>query len=113
MTILRRDEIVTALLGTNNVEVRDGVNGARLKQTVLQSLYGYRMSYVSVHSRHGFSSPIRIQTDEEGYNYTLTLIFSDGRLFEKPILTGGVVSQSSSKTFFDYINPGTVISRAP
>ena len=105
---LSRNEIVMALLGTNNVEFKDNQDSDR---TFSRSLYGYRMNFKFTERKHGFSSPIRIKTDERGFDYAVTLIFREGRLFEKPILTGGVVNNSSSKTFFDFITPGTAIER--
>ncbi len=108
---LTRQEVVTALLGTSNVEFKDGAEEQNYNQNLLQSLYGYRLSYQIVKRKHGFSSPIRIETDEEGFDYIITLVFRDGILFEKPILSGGIVNASSSKTFFDYLNPGTVLDR--
>ena len=77
----------------------------------LQSLEGYRFSFKLVDRELGFSSPIRIKTDQSGYQYTLTLIFREGRLFDQPILSGGVVDGSNSKTFFDYLTPGLLLSR--
>ena len=52
-----------------------------------------------------------MKTHESGYNYVLTLVFQNGRLFDKPILSGGVVDGYSSKTVFDYLNPGNIFSR--
>ncbi len=109
---LTRQEVVTALLGTSNVEFKDGTEEQNYNQHLLQSLYGFRLSYQIVKRKLGFSSPIRIRTDEKGFDYIVTLIFRDGVLFEKPILSGGVVNASTSKTFFDYLNPGTVMDRA-
>lgn len=108
---LTRQEVITALLGTSNVEFRDGAEEKNYNQYLLQSLYGFRLSYQIVKRKHGFSSPIRIRTDEKGFDYIVTLIFRDGILFEKPILSGGVINASKSKTVFDYINPGTVLDR--
>jgi hypothetical protein len=42
----------------------------------------------------------------------VTLIFQDGKLFAKPILTGGVVNNVTSGTIFDFITPGTIINYA-
>lgn len=109
---LTRQDVVTALLGTSNVEFKDGEDTQKYNHELLQSLYGFRLSYEIVKRKHGFSSPIRIRTDEKGFYYIATLIFRDGVLFEKPILSGGVVNASSSKTFFDYLNPGTLINHS-
>ncbi|MBI3441689.1 MAG: hypothetical protein HY052_07840 [Proteobacteria bacterium] len=105
---LKRDEVLVALLGTNNITLKDNDLG----QDQLRSLYGYKLSYRSVERKHGFASPIRVQTDEKGFDYTITLIFRDGVLFEKPIITGGVVNSSSTKTFFDLLTPGSIAGHA-
>lgn len=75
-------------------------------------LTGYRLRYKSVSRQHGLSSPIRIQTVENGFSYELTLIFHDGKLLEKPILSGGMVSETRSRTLFDYVTPGTALNHA-
>jgi len=81
------------------------------REDVLHALYGYRLNYKNVKRRHGFSSPIRVRTDEKGFSYAVTLIFYEGWLFEKPIVTGGVINESSSATIFDFLNLGTVVDR--
>ena len=108
---LERSQVVTALYGSSAVEFHDGSDQPEEDSRFLQSLYGYRLEYKIIKREHGFSSPIRIRTDEKGFDYAVTLIFREGALYEKPILTGGVVNRSSSKTFFDYLNPGTIIDR--
>ncbi len=108
---LTRQEISIALLGTSNLQFQDGMHDQTFEQNFIQSLYGFKLEYQKVKRRHGFSSPIRIKTDKKGFDYTVILIFRDNVLFEKPILSGGMVNESSSKTFFDYLNPGTVMDR--
>lgn len=112
-TILKRDEVMTALLGTSNVEVRNSASEQDISNSLLQTLYGYRLNYTNIERRHGFTNPIRIRTDESGFSYTVILIFRQGRLFERPIVTGGIVNKNSSKTIFDYFNPGTLLGRVP
>lgn len=111
MSQLERREIRTALLG--GADVLFAPNGMQTDAEIIDSLYGYKLSYRSVKKKIGFTSPIRIRTDEIGYDYTVTLIFQDGRLFERPILTGGAVNNASSGTLFDALTPGTLISRIP
>lgn len=111
MIRLERNQIVTALYGSTSVEFRDGAPEHEEGSRFLQSLYGYRLYYKAVEREHGFSSPIRIRTDESGFDYAVTLIFREGILYERPIVAGGVVNRSSSHTFFDYISPGTVITK--
>jgi len=111
MTRLNRGEIRTALLGGPDVLFASD-NGETDAQ-IIQSLYGYSLSYKSVKSQHGFTSPIRIRTNETGYAYIVTLIFREGKLYAKPILTGGLVNNVTSGTLFDFITPGTVLSSIP
>lgn len=111
MTRLEKREIRTALLGGPDV-LFSPANGETDSQ-IIRSLYGYSINYKQVKSVHGFTSPIRIRTDQTGFNYTITLVFRDGRLFAQPILTGGPVKDVSSGTLFDFITPGTVLSHTP
>jgi hypothetical protein len=112
MTRLERHDIRTALLGGPDVLFTTTPGGDTDSQ-IIQSLYGYNLVYKQVKSVHGFVNPIRIRTDQTGFNYTITLIFREGKLYVKPILTGGPVKDVSSGTLFDFITPGTLLSRAP
>jgi len=107
LTKLDRREIRIALLGGDNV-LFSGMD-TETDTALIRSLYGYRVTFKRIKSKHGFLSPIRIQTDEAGYNYTVTLIFRSGRLYEKPILSGGTVHNVSSGTIFDALTPGTLL----
>ncbi len=108
---LERNQIVTALYGSTSLQFRDGTPEHESSSNFLQSLYGYRMYYKVLDRKHGFSSPIRIRTDETGFDYAVTLVFREGTLYERPILTGGTVNRSSSATIFDYLNPGTIMDK--
>lgn len=107
---LERNEILNALYGSSTVIFQDGIDSQNQNYFV-QSLYGYKLYYKMVEREHGFSSPIRIRTDETGFDYTLTLIFRENALFSPPLLTGGIVNQSSSRTFFDYLSPSIINDR--
>ena len=108
LIILTREEIVASLLGTNNIEVQNSL----YDRDILYTLYGYKLNYKVVKRKHGFSSPIRIRTDEEGFNYRIILVFQKNKLIEKPMVTGGDVQSSTSKTFFDFLSPGSAINKA-
>lgn len=105
---MSREEIVNALFGGGSLQV--GASAAEQQQTLynLQSLYGYRLDYKNVERHHGFTSPIRIRTDEDGFKYSTYLIFQQGRLFERPVVSGGKVNEKNSKTLFDWLSPGYV-----
>lgn len=107
---LDRRDIRIALLGGDNIPFSKKY--PEEEQDLIHSLYGYRLNFKSIKRKHGFTSPIRIRTDESGFNYSVILIFREGALFEKPILSGGVVKGSSSGTLFDFITPGTIIEGA-
>jgi hypothetical protein len=105
LTRLQREDILKSLYGSSQVEFRGGSVGQDSQSQFLQSLYGYSLMYKNVKREFGFTSPFRIRTDESGYDYTVTLIFQGGRLYARPIVTGGLINKSSSKTLFDYISP--------
>jgi len=102
---LSRQEIVTALFGGGSLQVPGDPAAQNALLYNLQSLYGYKLEYKNVKRKLGFSSPIRVRTDESGFDYTAILIFQQGRLFEKPVISGGTVNDKSSKTVFDWLNP--------
>lgn len=110
---LNRDEILTALYGRNTTQNLG--NGAERAQNVafINSLYGYRLQFRDVSKGHGFVNPFRIRTEKDGFDYTVNLLFKDGVLLVRPDLSGGVVRDTSSATFFDYLNPGTLMGRLP
>ena len=105
MTKLSRAEINAALYGGSSARFDGSLVEQEQARKFLQSLYGYRLEYAEVEREHGFSSPIRVRTEEEGFKYDVLLVFQSGRLFDKPILSGGAVADSSSKTLFDFLNP--------
>lgn len=108
---MNREELIMALMGTNNLIIQDGIQNQQMRY-VLQYLQGYKLNYKFVEREHGFTSPIRWRTDETGYNYITTLVFYNNQLLEKPVVSGGEVNSISSKTLFDFLNPGTAMSVA-
>jgi hypothetical protein len=109
LTRLQRNEILTALYGSNAVEFRNGQIGADAQSQFLQSLYGYSLKFRKVEKHIGFTSPWRLRTNENGYDYTVTFVFQNGVLYQSPIVAGGLVKKSSSKTLFDYLNPAAMV----
>jgi hypothetical protein len=108
-TRLSRSEIISVIFGGRDSGVPVSFQETHNIKEFLESLEGYKLEYKSINRKHGFSSPIRIQTDERGYKYLVSLIFRDGILLEKPLLVGGKVNANSSSTLFDFFNPGLVI----
>lgn len=106
-TRLDRKEIVGALFGG-----QDAILPGTPEEQVayLKSIMGYKLEYKIVKRRHGFTSPITIRTDTAGFDYSMTLLFRNGKLLEKPVVSGGLVDGKNSKTLFDYLNPGLILS---
>ncbi|MBU6475228.1 MAG: hypothetical protein KGL10_06730 [Alphaproteobacteria bacterium] len=111
LTRLTRQQIRVALLGGSNVTF-PGLSPSEDSQ-LIESLYGYTLSYKSINREHGFVNPIRIRTNETGFDYNVTLVFRDGKLFSSPLLAGGPVDTTTSGTLFDFITPGTVVNKLP
>ena len=110
MNRLQKMEILQALYGSSNVQFSGGLLGRDTQSQFLSSLYGYSLNFKSVKKDMGFSNPFRIRTDEHGYDYTVVFVFQDGKLYAPPIVTGGTVQKSSSKTLFEFLTPGMVTS---
>lgn len=112
LILLDRSEIIATLYGGQNIASAQNSSSLVHKRSFLQSLTGYRMMFKKVNRKHGFSSPIAMRTNEAGYQYIASFIFKDDLLYEKPVLSGGPVDAVSTKTIFDYLSPGTVMSQA-
>ena len=103
LVILSRPEIMMALYGTNNI------GNTTINPNDIKTLSGYRLDYKNIQRKHGISSPISMKTHKAGHAYELHLIFKDGALYEKPLLSGGIVDNSNTSTLFDYLNIGTAM----
>lgn len=110
MTALTREEVRRALTGGENAPLPETISV--YGPDALQTVEGYRFTFTNVKRKHGFSSPIRIRTDESGFRYTVTLVFMDTVLLEDPMVTGGVVNDSRSRTLFDLFTPGAIMDVA-
>ncbi|HYD18595.1 MAG TPA: hypothetical protein VEF76_08965 [Patescibacteria group bacterium] len=109
MTLLDRIGIRKALFGGENAPLPGTPEEQMEIYTVIQESTGYKLDYKDVRKKHGLSSPIRMQTDEKGVSYSVTMVFHGGNLLEKPVLSGGLVNETDSTTIFDFLNPGTAI----
>lgn len=116
LIIMSRAEIIQALYGSSDVRfdgsMEESLHDMDNGQSFLQTLYGYKFTYRVTDREHGLQSPIRLRTDENGYSYTVRLIFRGGKLFENPIVSGGIVDTSSSRTLFDHLNPFSLVGTA-
>lgn len=109
---LTRSQIVGTLFGGEDAGIPVHFHTDESILAFLESLEGYRIEHKNVKRRHGLASPIRLQTDSKGYDYVLSLIFKDGKLYQKPYLTGGQINVTSTKTIFDYLDPGMAVGIA-
>ena len=103
---LDKRDIRLALLGGENISFAR--NPPAFTDEILESLYAYKINFKSINRKHGFTSPVRVATEESGYDYTVIIIFKNGSLYQDPIITGGVVKSSTSGTIFDFLSPGMV-----
>lgn len=110
-THLTRSEVVSVLFGGRDSGIPAIFRTDEDIQKFLESLEGYKFEYKSIKKKHGFTSPIRIQTDASGFNYTVNLVFRNGLLYQKPMLTGGKVAISTNRTLFDYLTPGLILGK--
>ena len=108
---LDREGVINALYGGQYSPYALGSAHNPYGEIAINSLSGYQLNYRIVKRKHGLKSPVSIRTDENGFDYSATLIFKDDILFEPPIISGGLIDNSSSKTLFDYLNPSMVINR--
>ena len=109
MTLLDRIGIRKALFGGENAPLPGTPEEQMEIYTIIQESIGYKLDYKDTYRKHGLSSPIRLQTDEKGVSYSVTMVFHDGTLLEKPVLSGGPINDTDSTTIFDFLNPGTAI----
>lgn len=109
MTLLDRIGIRKALFGGENAPLPGTPEEQMEIYTIIQESIGYKLDYKDTYRKHGLSSPIRLQTDEKGVSYSVTMVFHDGALLEKPVLSGGPINDTDSTTIFDFLNPGTAI----
>ncbi len=108
LILLDRKQLVSALFGGDK-PATDQWNGDTNNRHFIQSLSGYRLNYKVIKRKHGIKNPITVQTDQIGFDYSAILIFQYDYLYEKPITSGGVIDNSSSRTLFDFITPGMVM----
>lgn len=111
-TRLDRSQIIGVIFGGEDAGIPTHFNSNEDILVYLQSLEGYRLHFRRVKRKHGIASPIRLQTNENGFDYNLSLIFKNGVLYQKPFMAGGVVNDIETQTIFDYLNPGSLFDRA-
>lgn len=112
LQVLSRPEIVTALYGSNALQIGGNPADQQALETYLQGLKGYSFTLENTKRAHGFVNPIRVRTDKKGYAYTVPLIFQNGALKESPQISGGPVNEGHSQTIFDVLTPASLFNRA-
>lgn len=108
---LNRSQIIDALYGGSNSPYATGAAVNPYKAVSIKSLSAYELNYGIIKRKHGLKSPISIRTDEVGYDYSATIVFKDDALFEEPLVSGGLINNSSSTTVFDNLSPSMVMNR--
>lgn len=111
-TRLDRSQIIGVIFGGEDAGIPTHFNTQEDILSYLESLEGYRLHFRRVKRKHGIASPIRLQTNENGFDYRLSLVFKNGALYQKPFMAGGVVNDIETQTIFDYLNPGSLFDRA-
>lgn len=111
-TRLDRSQIIGVIFGGEDAGIPTHFRTDEEILSYLESMEGYRLQFRRVKRKHGLASPIRLQTNENGFDYKLSLIFKNGALYQKPFVSGGLVNDIETQTIFDYLNPGSVIDRA-
>lgn len=111
-TRLDRSQVIGVIFGGEDAGVPAQFQTQEDILHYLESLEGYRLHFRRVKRKHGIASPIRLQTNENGFDYQLSLVFKNGVLYQKPFMAGGVVNDIETQTIFDYLNPGSLLDRA-
>lgn len=109
---LNRSEVIGVIFGGEDAGIPLHFRTDEDIMAFLESVEGFRLNYRRVKRKHGIASLIRLQTDEKGFDYSLSLVFKDNRLYQKPFLAGGIVNDTKTQTIFDYLNPGSLFDRA-
>ena len=112
LAYLKRQDIIDALYGRTPVVPTEDFSETTNNAEFIKSLYGYRLFFKITEREHGFTSPIRIRTDETGFDYEVVLIFRENALYVRPLLSGGIVNKSKSATLFDLLTPSTILDAA-
>lgn len=111
-TRLDRSQIIGVIFGGEDAGIPTHFRTSEEILPYLESLEGYRLQFRRVKRKHGIASPIRLQTNENGFDYNLSLVFKNGILYQKPFMAGGVVNDTETQTIFDYLSPGSLLDRA-
>ena len=109
--LLTRDEIMATLYGGQRLEFVQNLSNPLKERSFLQDLRGYRLVFKKVKRKHGIHTPISMRTKEGGYSYAVTFIFKNDALYEDPVLSGGMIDATSTKTVFDYLSPANALGR--
>lgn len=103
--MLSRNEILLAMYGTDEVEFTKGLD-------FIRQLDGFSLDFRSIEKKTGLSSPVSMRTKQEGYEYTLVLVFKGDTLYERPIIYGGDVYDSKTNSLLKFLSPSRLVSAA-
>jgi len=107
--LLTREQIMSNLYGGQNLEFVQNKKTPLKERNFLQDLKGYQLVFRKVKRKHGVHTPVSMRTNEYGYGYTATFIFKNDVLYEDPVLSGGLIDATSTKTVFDSLSPSLAL----
>ncbi|MEZ0223704.1 MAG: hypothetical protein ACAH83_04060 [Alphaproteobacteria bacterium] len=106
---LNKEEINRALYGQTQLNIPFDKRDDAQKE--LNQLEGRALTCQSVHSSRRFGLT-HTQVEKTGYNYTLTFIFKDAKLFDPVAISGEPVQQKNNRGYLSDFNPLETATRA-
>ena len=95
---LTRQEVTSTLYAGTRPEISGGLEEMEKARAFFNSLDGYSIRYRDVDEQTSFSFT-RVNKTSKGMDVAVALIFKDGKLYDKPEISGGPVNQKSSTTY--------------
>lgn len=93
LTSLDRKGIKVALYGSENQDI-DGTE--EQVRSFLSDMEGYKFHYRDVDKKRSLSLSFRVNTKSSGVDMSISMVFKDGKLFDKPNVHGGPVNKKES-----------------
>jgi len=95
--VMDRNDIRNALYG-NNTQLQGSLESLEKAREHLSSLEGLSIRFRDTTDTGGFALT-EFRSTEEGFDYAAYLIFKNGQLLEKPIISGGYNKETDSVTY--------------